>query len=240
MNLLNHFFAKRSQREIKLFKLLWLTLCFFICFEYFIYPSFLNFQAHKLSKTTALNPQEIERFYISFNATSLSYNQTLELLHQHALSITQTQSQDEKANYTISLKGKIEQERFFTLLHTLASPSMLVSSFALDSKGDFSLTLKNQKILNLSLPSFASINPKTIEQKFSPLPFATLHFFKPQSPKAPLHLQALFNQKAKIDDTWLSVGEKIQDCTLKEITSYSASLMCEDQMIVLQIKRSFQ
>ena len=238
MRSFDDFFAKRSQREIILFKLLWLVLCFFVCFEYFIYPSFLNLQAHKLSQDSQPNSQVIEEFFTSFNATSLSYNQALDLIHQHTLSITQSQSQDERANYTISLKGKIEPESFFTLLYALSSPTLLINSFALDSKGDFSLTLKNQKILNLSPPTFTPLKLEQIKQKFSPPTFATLHFFKAQKPKTTLHLQALFNQKAKINHTWLSLGEKIQDCTLKEIASYSATLLCGNQSVVLEIKRS--
>lgn len=226
MNAINALLEKRSKREILLLKLLWITLCFFICFEYFIYPSFLQLSF----KTLPSNHQEILDYHATLSSKALNPKGILELIQSQSLSL----SQDDP----LSFKGEIEKEKFFSLLHSLASPSLLITSFSLNHKGEFTLKLKPQNLLSPS-----SLPPSSLEEvqkRFAyPLP-STPIFYTPQRKSPKLTLQAIFNQKAKINGKWLEVGERIEGCELKKIISSSALLVCECQEMVLEIKKEFK
>lgn len=221
MSAINAFLEKRSKREIKLLKLLWITLCFFICFEYFIYPSFLQLS----SKTPPSNHQEILDYHSTLSSKALNPEGILELIQSQSLSLSQ--------DNPLSFKGEIEKEKLFSLLHSLASPSLLITSFSLNHKGEFTLKLKPQNLLSpSSLPPFSL---EEVQKRFAyPLP-STPIFYTPKKKK--LTLQAIFNQKAKINGKWLEVGERIERCELKKIISSSALLVCECQEMVLEIKK---
>lgn len=223
MNAINTFLEKRSKREIWLLKFLWITLCFFICFEYFLYPSFLNFQ-HSF-KIPPSNHQEIQDYHATLSSKALKPERILELIQSQSLSL----SQDEP----LSFKGEIQKEKLFSLLHSLASPSLLITSFSLNHKGEFTLKVTPQNLLSPS-----SLPPSSLEEVqkrfIYPLP-PTPIFYTPQKKK--LTLQAIFNQKAKINENWLERGERIEGCELKKIISSSALLVCECQEVILEIKK---
>lgn len=224
MSAIDAFLEKRSKREIGLLKLLWITLCFFICFEYFIYPSFLQHS----SKNPPSSYQEILDYHTTLSSKALNPEKILELIQSQSLSL----SQDDP----LSFKGEIEKEKLFSLLHSLASPSLLITSFSLNHKGEFNLKVKPQ-----NLPSPSSLPPSSLEEvqkRFAyPLP-PTPIFYTPQ--KKNLTLQAIFNQKAKINGKWLEKGERIEGCELKKITSSSALLVCECQEVILEIKKGIK
>lgn len=224
MNAINALLEKRSKREILLLKLLWIVLCFFICFEYFIYPSFLQLS----SKIPPNNHQEILDYHATLSSKALNPEGILELIQSQSLSLSQ--------DNPLYFKGEIEKEKLFSLLHSLASPSLLITSFSLNHKGEFTLKLKPQNLLSPS-----SLPPSSLEEvqkRFTyPLP-PTPTFYIPKKKK--LTLQAIFNQKAKINGKWLEVGERIEGCELKKIISSSALLVCECQEMVLEIKKEFK
>lgn len=221
MNMINAFLEKRSKREIWLLKLLWIALCFFICFEYFIYPSFLQ---HSF-KTPPSNHQEILDYHATLSSKALNPEGILELIQNQSLSLSQ--------DNPLSFKGEIEKEKLFSLLHSLASPSLLITSFSLNHKGDFTLKVKPQNLLSPS--SLPPSSLEEIQKRFTyPLP-STPIFYTPQKKK--LTLQAIFNQKAKINGKWFEKGERIEGCELKKIISNSAFLICECQEVILEIKK---
>lgn len=246
MNPLCRFINERSKREIFLFKILWLCCCFFVSFEYFAYPSFLKLQAYNHSKAlqSNLNPQEIQEFFTHFNSTSLPYVKIIEILQKNTDVISKIQSQDEKTNYEISLQGKTDSKQFFSLLKKLTSPALLVSSFSLDSTGEFSLSLKNQQIFSLSPPTPLQVLPQQIFDKFSTPTETNIHFvfFTPSQPRSTLVLEAIFNNKAKINGVWLKIGETIENHTLTEIYPHSVILHQDSHPLTLYLrqKRIFQ
>lgn len=224
MNAINAFLEKRSKREIKLLKLLWTALCFSICFEYFIYPSFLQLS----SKNPPSNHQEILDYHATLSSKALKPEGILEFIQSQSLSLSQDKP--------LSFKGEIKKEKLFSLLHSLASPSLLIASFSLNYKGDFTLKVKPQNLLSPS--SLPPSNLEEVQKRFTyPLP-PTPIFYTPQKKK--LTLQAIFNQKAKINGKWLEKGERIEGCELKKIISNSALLMCECQEVILEIKKGIK
>lgn len=224
MNRINAFLEKRSKREIWLLKFLWITLCFFICFEYFIYPSFLDFKLS--SKTPSSNHQEILDYHAQLSSKALDPNKILELVQSQSLSLSQDKS--------LSFKGKIQKEKFFPLLHSLASPSLLITSFSLNHKGDFTLKVKPQNLLSPS--SLPSSSLEEVQKRFAyPIPYTPI-FYAPQKKNPKLILQAVFNQKAKINGKWLERGEKIEGCELQKTTLRDAILFCNSHIIKLKIQ----
>lgn len=223
MNAIDTFLEKRSKREVWLLKFLWITLCFFICFEYFIYPSFLQYSL----KTPPSSYQEILDYHTTLSSKALNPEKILELIQSQSLSL----SQDDP----LSFRGEIEKEKLFSLLHSLASPSLLITSFSLNHKGEFTLKVKPQNLLSPS--SLPSSSLEEVQKRFAyPLP-PTPIFYTPQKKNPKLALQAIFNQKAKINGKWLEKGERIEGCELKKITSSSTLLVCECQKVILEIKK---
>lgn len=240
MNALKSFINTRSKREIFLFKILWICGCFFVCFEYFIYPSILKFQAYKHS-TTLKNPydsQEIQEFFNHLNSTTLTSKEILEVIKNH----TQSNLKLQDCNPTLCFEGTIKPREFFPLLQALASPTLLIVSFSLDSQGNLSLTLKNQKISSLSAISPLKSTPKDLFDKFSLPTLSSLSFYTPPKPKITLTLEAIFNQKAKINGVWIGLQESIQGYVLKEIDPHHILLQKDSQTLKLYLKekRIFQ
>lgn len=237
MNTLATFIGKRSQREILLFKLLWIIGLFYVCFEYFAYPYFLNFQAHKHSLQSLHNSQEVEEALIQFNQTSIPYTKLLSLLQSKAQTFTKIQSSNEKNNYEISLQGIGNPDLFFPLLHSISSPSLLIISFSLHSNGEFYLNLKDQKILHLQPASPINLSLKQILQKFqltyTPNAFS---FYTLPKPEPSLNLEAILNNKAKINGVWLRSGGEIKGHILQKITPHSVTLSKENRSIKLYLK----
>lgn len=246
MNPLNSFLNSRSKREIFLFKLLWICGCFFVCFEYFIYPSFLNHQIYENSKNlqSPYDAQEIEDFLTHFNTTSLSPSKIQEEIERSAQSLIESKQDFQDSSPTLSFKGVIQSDKFFSLLYTLSSPSLFISSLSLDAQGNFSLTLKTQKITALSPITPLTATPKDILSRFSHLtsPLTPLLFYTPPKPKISLTLEAIFNQKAKINGTWITKQESIQGYTLQEVHPHFILLTKDSQTLKLHLKekRIFQ
>lgn len=237
MNALKNFINQRSQREILLFKILWIVGIFYVCFEYFAYPELMNSRAYKLSLNSCNQSKEIEQSLQRFNQTSLPYTQILSMIQSHIPTLTKIQSSDEKANYKITLEGKYEPNPFLALLYSIASPSLLITSFSLHSDGYFSLDLKNQKIL--SLPSFPLENLpfKNILQRFqTPSTPRSFVFYSLPRTKLSFSLEAIMNHKAKINGVWLKSGEMIEGYMLKNITPYGVILSKDFQTISLYLK----
>lgn len=244
MKALISFINKRSAREIILFKILWICGCFFVCFEYFAYPSFLNFQAHKDSKNpkTIDNIKEAKDFLTHFNHTSLPPKKILQIIQENTQSIQEIDNQSK--NSTLCIKGTIQPPHFLPLLQKLSSPALFIQSFYLDSKGDFSLIIKDQKITTLSPLQPLQTSPQEIFNRFSTPKFSmpSLIFYTPLSPEPPLTLEAIFNQKAKINGVWIGLEENIQEYTLKEIHPHFIVLEKNSQLLKLYLKekRIFQ
>lgn len=240
MKILSSFINARSKREILLFKLLWVCGCFFVCFEYFIYPNFLNFQAYQNSKNlqSPYNTQEIEDFLIHFNATSLPFSKIQEMIS--AQSITESKQKNQECNY--NFEGLIQSDKFFSLLQSLSSPTLLVTSFSLNHQGNFSLSLKNQKISTLSPITPLLSSPKDLFAKFTTPKFSAPKFYTPPKPTITLTLEAIFNQKAKINGVWIKKQESIQGYILKEIHPSYILLQKDSQTLKLHLKekRIFQ
>lgn len=240
MKKLSSFINARSKREILLFKLLWVCGCFFVCFEYFIYPSFLNFQAYQNSKNlqSPYNTQEIEDFFTHFNTTSLPFSKIQEMISSQ--SITESKQENQECNY--NFEGVIQSDKFFSLLQTLSSPALLITSFSLSYQGNFSLSLKNQKITTLSPIAPLLSSPKDLFAKFATLKFNAPKFYTPPKPTITLTLEAIFNQKAKINGVWIKKQESVQDYILKEIHPSYILLQKDSQTLKLYLKekRIFQ
>lgn len=240
MKILSSFINARSKREILLFKLLWVCGCFFVCFEYFIYPSFLNFQAYQNSKNlqSPHNTQEIEDFLTHFNATSLPFSKIQEMISSQSI----TESKQENQEYNYNFDGVIQSDKFFSLLQTLSSPTLLITSFSLSHQGNFSLSLKNQKITTLSPINPLLSSPKDLFTKFTTPKFNVPKFYTPPKPTITLTLEAIFNQKAKINGAWIKKQESIQGYILKEIHPSYILLQKDSQTLKLHLKekRIFQ
>lgn len=237
MNLLTLFINKRSKREILLFKILWICCCFFICFEYFAYPSFLSFQAYKHSKNlkSVYDNKEIEDFLSYFNHTSTPHEKLLQTIQDNTLSIQEINNKD--AKHILFVQGTIHPTLFFPMLQKLSSPTLYIQSFSLDSTGDFSLTLKNQKITTLSPSTPLKASPQEIFDKFSiPISSFAFNFYIPPKPQNVLILEAIFNQKAKINGLWIGLGENIQGYMLKEIHSHFITLEKDSKPLNLHLK----
>lgn len=243
MKPLNSFINSRSKREILLFKVLWVCGCFFVCFEYFVHPSFLKFQAYRDFKNlqSPYNNEEIEDFLTHFNVTSLPFIKIQKIIKEKAKTIIETKQEDQKSYCTLSFQGVIQTDKFFSLLQALSSPTLLIQSFSLDSKGDFSLVLKNQKISTLS-PITPLVSPKDLFAKFSTPNLNALKFYTPPQPKITFTLEAIFNQKVKINGTWIGIEESIQGHILKEIYPHFIILKNDTQTLKLHLKekRIFQ
>lgn len=240
MKKLSSFINARSKREIFLFKLLWVCGCFFVCFEYFIYPSFLNFQTYQNSKNlqSPYNTQEIEDFLTHFNATSLPFSKIQEMISAQSIA----ESKQENQEYNYNFEGVIQSDKFFSLLQSLSSPALLVTSFSLNHQGNFSLSLKNQKITTLSPIAPLLSSPKDLFTKFTTPKFNAPKFYTPPKPTITLTLEAIFNQKAKINGVWIKKQESVQGYILKEIHPHFILLQKDSQTLKLHLKekRIFQ
>lgn len=242
MNFLSSFISARSKREVLLFKILWICGCFFVCFEYFAYPYFLKFQAYKYSKTIQPNfkAQEIEDFLLYFNSTSLPCSQLIEFIQNNAQSIQEINNKDTSS--LLYIQGEINIPQFFFLLQKLASPTLLIQEFSLDYQGVFSLVLKNQKINTLYSPTPLKSSPQEILDQFSTPQISLLSFYIPPQSKIIFILEAIFNQKAKINGVWISLGESIEGYILQDIQPHFVILKKDSHSLSLQLKekRIFQ
>ena len=239
MNILKNFIDKRSEREILLFKLLWIIGLFYVCFEHFAYPYFLNYKAYKHSLQSPHNSQEqeIEEALVYFNQTSIPYTKLISLIQSKTQTLTKIQSKNEKTNYEISLQGTSEPSSFFSLLCSISSPSLLITSFSLRSNGEFYLGLKDQKILLLQPASIATPPVEQIIQKFqSPDTPNPLSFYTLPNPNPSLNLEAVLNNRVKINGMWLKSGEEIEGYILQKITPHSATLFKDGHSIELHLK----
>lgn len=242
MNAFNQFLNARSKREIFLFRILWICGCFCVCFEYFIYPAFLNFQSQKYSENLQSINHIQENLLEKFNQTYIPYTKVIEFTENATNSLTYFQSDDQ--NSLLSLQGTIQTDRFFSLLEKLSSPALLICSFSLDAQGAFSLVLKDQRIQALSSPSVLYSSPQELYEKFffnAPKLFP-FYFYVPAQSKISLNLEAILNQKAKINGTWIGIKEEIEGYKLQEIYPYFVVLHKDSQILKLYLreKRVFQ
>ena len=268
MKLLDHLdtlLARRTKRE----RILLLTTSVFAIF-YLIYPSLsdlftqistlqneINKSNLYLQKNKDLNIAQnlevqkrlnlqLQELSSLLNLPSLQYSQALKQINQYALKhqvrIWNLNSNNERANYEISLSGSAKPARIFDFLHFIENlPLIHLQEFKITQNGDFSLTLKNHKILPLdpSLLSQSSSNltPQTLSAQLKDAltkDKITLPSIQKQS--TPLKLEAIFNQKAKINGIWLQEGDELGEFKLTKIEENSVSLQSKDTKLKLGFK----
>lgn len=95
------------------------------------------------------------------------------------------------------------------------------------------------------LPPNPSLSPKPVLQHIRQSlqkESLTFSFLNPslklaENPTQPiLELEALLNQKAKINGKWLKKGERIKEYTLKEIQNNQVILKSKDALFQLRLK----
>lgn len=206
---------QRTPREILLAKATFISFCILIAWELGVDNAFKSyFQPKHFEESPTAIPY-------------LSYFNAQELMTQYSSLISFSQSDSGSAYYTLKTQGKIQDDNFFSLLNTLKTyPAIKISEFSIDEKGNFSLTLYGENAQTYAPPS-------TILPHLTPL---TSPWKEEQASMTPLVLQALLNEKVKINGQWLERGDKISGYTLQEIRKNSAILKDQNHTLTLQLK----
>lgn len=184
----------------------------------------------------------------TLNSQSLPIFAILKKLNDYALThkiaLWEADTKEESSFYQISLVGNASLENLFSFLDFIENlPLIHLLSFEILKNGDFKLTLKNHPI-SLMPPPNTPLSPKLVLQQIrqtlqkEQLIFS---FFNPsyesKLPKQSIfELEALFNQKAKINGKWLKKGETIQGYKLTKIYNNQVILQANDAFIQLQLK----
>ena len=276
MKLLDHLDAiltKRTKRERIL-----LFLAFIFTIFYFIYPAFLELLeqistlrneinkthlylqknkdlniAQNLEAQKKLNLQ-LQELSSLLNLSSLQYSQTLKQINQyalkHQLQIWNLNSHNEKANYEISLSGNAKLVQVFSFLHFIENlPLIHLQEFKITQNGDFSLTLKNHKILPLTPSALShsqiSLTPQALSiqlQEALKKEKITIPSLQAKKKSTLPKLEAIFDQRAKIDGIWLKKGDKLREFELIAIGENFVSLRSKSSnfKLTLQSKEIFQ
>lgn len=208
-----HFLNQRSEREMFLCKICFLLICFWIAWESGGERAFERyFQNSSLEDTLQPTP-------------FLGYFEAQELITKSSNLINFSQSDISQNTFTLKTQGKIED--FFALLNTLKTyPTLKITAFFLDSKGEFSLTLQGENTQtyahtsSILSPSFSLKSPWSQEVVQN----------------SPLLLEALLNQKAKINGRWIRIGEKISGYTLQAIQDNSVVLQNPNHTLTLHLR----
>lgn len=185
----------------------------------------------------------------TFNAQSLPLFVTLKKMNnyalEHRIALWQIDTEDEESNYRISLMGNAPMKDLLPFLDFLESlPLIHIASFEILDNQNFKLSLKNHSILS-SLPPNSSLaldevlekirvslqREKLIFPNSDPLPEPANH-----ANQSILELEALFNQKAKINGQWFKEGESIEGYTLESIQDHQVVLKSKDAVLKLQLK----
>lgn len=203
--------------------------------------------AKELSKAQQLH-NKLTALIQTFNSQSLPIFATLKKINDYALShqiaLWQIDTEDENANYQISLMGNSSLQDSLSFLNFVENlPLIHILSFEILENGDFKLAIKNHQILS-ALPPDDSLSPDFVLQHIRQAIQKEDLIFSNQSPnqaqaptQATLELEALFNQKAKINGLWLKEGERIEGYRLEAIQSNQVILKSEDATLKLQLKK---
>lgn len=212
---IQNYLYKRTPREILLAKIFFIFLCIFIAWNLGVDDAIKRyFQPKKIQESPSPIPY-------------LSYFNAQELITKYSTLISFSQSDTGSAHYTLKTQGKIQDENFFSLLNILKTyPAIKINEFSLDEKGDFSLTLFGENSQTYALPS--SILAHSI-----PL---TSPWEGDEAPISPLVLQALLNEKVKINGQWLGIGDKISGYTLQEIKRNGVILKNRTHTLALHLR----
>lgn len=204
---------------------------------------------HALQQEEKLN-QKLHSLIDVLNSQSLPWNETLQQINHYALkhkiSIWNVNSQDEEGNYSLSISGYALFDQallFFDFIEQL--PLLHIQTLELSNSGNFSLTLKNHKIF----PNTSEHHEVTLSQVLKSLR-RTLYKDKlifdlsipaqqaSQTSETPkFRLEAILNDKAKINGKWLKLYEKLDNFTLTSITSSSITLSSQNKQLTLKLYR---
>lgn len=201
----------------------------------------LAYMLHSEKKQT----QQLRELIALLNAPSLEYLHAFKIINQyaiqHAISLWSLDSSNENSNYEISLSGNATFPKilaFFAFIETL--PLLHLTHFEVFQNGNFALTLKNHKILNfntldpkVTLPMLISELRNSLQKEQAKMPLSQL-----QDPiQSPPKLEAIFNQKAKINGKWLKVGENIAGFKLIDLKTTDAILQSPKTILKLTLER---
>lgn len=192
------FLHQRSLREIFLFKLCFVIVCIFIAWESGVEQASRRYFLHA--------PQE----EIPTPLPHLSYFEAQDLITKASNLINFSQSDATQENYMLETRGKIEDKKFFSLLNTLKNyPALKISAFSLNKSGEFSLILHGDNLQTYAPPSLILTPSSTLLSPWKSASTQNLHFV----------LEALLNQRAKINGIWIDLGEEISGYRLQDIQS---------------------
>lgn len=204
--------------------------------------------AKDLSNAQQLNLKLIS-LIATLNAQSLPIFAILKTINDYALihkiALWEVDTEEEDSSYIVSLIGNAPLEDLLAFLSFLENLSMIhLLSFEVLKNGDFKLSIKNHSI-NSTLSPDNSLSPAFVLQQIrqslqkEKLSFSFLNPSS-QSIEAPtqssLELQALLNQKAKINGKWLKEGELIEGYRLEKIQNGQVLLQSNDSFIQLKLK----
>lgn len=203
--------------------------------------------AQELSKTQHIH-NKLTELVQTINSQSLPIFATLKRINDYALlhkiTFWEVDTKDEGSNYEISLAGNASFENFFSFLDFVEKlPLIHILSFEVLKNGDFRLVMKNHQILSKPPPDpslSADIVFRQIRQAMQREELTFLDKSPPQGAtlkQTTFELEALLNQKAKINGIWLKEGESIQGYTLKRIQNNQVLLESKENKLKLQLTK---
>lgn len=212
---IQNYLSRLTPREILLAKICFVSLCILIVWKLGVDDAIKRyFYPTQSQETPSVIPY-------------LSYFNAQELISKYSTLISFSQSDVGLTYYTLKTQGKIENENFFSLLNVLKTyPTLKIDTFSLDEEGDFSLTLYGENSQTYALPS-AILTYSTL---------ITSPWKEEQTSPSPLILEALLNEKVKINSQWLEVGNKISGYTLQKINKDSVILKNQTHTLTLYLR----
>ncbi|WP_027327322.1 hypothetical protein [Helicobacter pametensis] len=183
-----------------------------------------------LQEAQSLN-QNLKLLIHTINNISISWSDALQKIHQYALkhqiSLWMIDPQNEGGNYSISISGNTDFQNILLFLDFIEQlPLIHLRSFQILHNGNFSLILQNHKILSFPPSKEILTSQEVLSSLKNFLTKETPQFIitSPSipSPSTPdtqhmLKLEAILNQKAKINGKWLQEGDWIDSFKLISI-----------------------
>lgn len=255
------FLSSKSKREKSLFALLLFVFMFYILHSAFLDSLHnitnlqstltpLNLQSNTNLKQLYAQEQQLNTKLTALASTlqsqppsSSNLLKTIsELITKHSLTLIHSSIQKLPELYTLQIETEGEFEDMINFTNsTLSLPLISITSFSINQNLKLSLTLTPKSLSPPSSPPSNEIILQTLQSQISsPL---TLSFDNPfSSEPTPILLEAIINQKAKINGIWLSQGQKILGHLIKSISSNSITLekQGEIQILYLNTRKVFQ
>lgn len=192
---------------------------------------------------------KLQKLIQALNSQSLSWSETLRQINHytrdHKITLWSIDSQDEGHNYTLLISGNTSFYEAFTFLDFIEQlPMIHIQSFDLFDNGNFSITLKNHMIFptdskypNLNTSSvIASVRKSLFKDQLS--------FYAPPSQETNtpnleqnFQLEAIFNNRVKINGIWLQINDTIEHFTLISINQDSVTLKSQTSQITLTLSK---